>query len=209
MTFNLSYYPFKTATRNWYFLFVTGILSFVAGLYLLIIPLEICRILFPIFQLALITIGLSGIIFTAKDQKTIRSIVIYLCYIVTIFITIYYLPFHPNKTINYSTGLTSLYCHIIFLSLAFRLKRHKRLRINTINIIMSFTGIIFSLVLIAYPLSENLYIKIMLVLCYILYGISSFFISLGLKQINKFNTVYNLGTSKSNNPKNISENERP
>ncbi|MDV2446567.1 hypothetical protein CMU93_03530 [Elizabethkingia anophelis] len=74
---------------------------------------------------------------------------------------------------------------------------------------MSFTGTLFSLILVAYPLSENLYVKTMFIFCYVLYGGSSFLISLELKQINNFYSVHNLETSQYSNSKNISENERP
>ncbi|KUY20557.1 hypothetical protein BAZ12_11395 [Elizabethkingia miricola] len=181
MVINSSDYPFKTATINWYFLSVTGILSFITGLYLLIIPVDIYRILVPLFQIVFATIGLGGIIFTTKDQKTIRSIIPYLCYIVIILITTYSFTFSSNKVM----GLISLYCYIKFLSITIKLKKYNSLKMNTINIIINLIGFLFSLMLIVCTLAENLYVKIILVFCYILYGISSFFISLELKALSR------------------------
>jgi hypothetical protein len=81
--------------------------SLIAGLFMQIIPVEIYNILIPLFISGFITIGLSGIIFTAKDQKAIRSIIYYLCYTTIILIAIYCLPLHPGKAPSYSIGLIS------------------------------------------------------------------------------------------------------
>ncbi|OPC03430.1 hypothetical protein BAS09_06975 [Elizabethkingia ursingii] len=187
---NFSDYTLKTATRSWYFLTTSGIFALIAGLFIQIIPIEIYNILISLFMSAFITTGLSGIIFTAKDQKIIRSITFYLCYIVLISIPIFTF-FDTNKAITCFIGLISLYCYIKFLNTAFSFREYKLLRYRKIILTVCWAGVLISILFSINSLLEISAAKTMFTICFFLYGLTHILMSLALKNINTLYTHHN------------------
>ncbi|ATL42391.1 hypothetical protein OZ664_03330 [Elizabethkingia sp. HX WHF] len=177
----------KSASRNWYFLTITGLFSLISGLYLLIIPSEIYRILASLFEIAFITIGLSGIIFSAQDRESIQDIMWYFRYTLIVVVTGICTSLYTEETLTFVTGFISLYCYIRFLATVFGLKEYKsagRIKLITINIL----GIVYSILFITLSLADGAAVITMHSFCFILYGITAVMMSLEQKRISKIHT---------------------
>ncbi|EPL7677574.1 HdeD family acid-resistance protein [Elizabethkingia anophelis] len=175
----------KMPLKGWFLPLISGIFSVITGLYIFFINSDAYLLLNIFPGAALVISGLVRLFFALLNRKAINGWGWHLIYGMLILDMGIYLFIYTGVSIVFYIGFTSFLRSVILLGTAIDLKRHEHKNWKRIAI-GSLAGVIFSIILLAEPLSFKDTSRPVLTGIFIATGISVGFLALEFKKINSF-----------------------
>jgi len=178
----------STPVRYWYIPLIAGIIFIVFGIYIFTVPLETYRTLAMLFSIAFIVSGLTDIVFSVQNRKSLEGWGWYLVsglltLVIGIYLTVY--PAISITVLPFFVGFTMLFRSFQLLGFSFDLKELNIVSWGNLAL-LSIAGVIFSLILLCNPFFTGISLVTITALTFIFVGVSSIILSLSLKKVKDF-----------------------